>query len=295
MQHDIRFHLPRYAAYVLTALDAPPVDTAVHDARLTAHDAAHIIAGVGIAHGPPVGAALNRALGVPGDAAGVCAGGDVLGVVELSQLQGVQLRRDLRLLGVDAGLVGTADDTAVIFPRNPAGVVFAGDGPRAGTVDQLPGGLVDARNSAHAVGSDYSSVKAAPGDGPPVDPGNAPYGAAGPGGSHGPCHGQVDDAGSLLDVPEQPLVGALLGAGQAFDGVSAPVEGPAEGGDALQAGEVQIILQTDRFALGPGVQAAALDKCRPILRRAEENGFALRSGAGEQRGAQQHRTEQNSA
>ena len=60
---------------------------------------------------------------------------------------------------------------------------------------------------------------------------------------------QVDDAGSLLDVPEQPLVGALLGAGQAFDGVSAPVEGPAEGGDALQAGEVQIILQTDRFVL----------------------------------------------
>ena len=244
VQLHIGLCLAGNAAHVLAALYQALVDTAGDQAIGPAHDAAHVIAYMGIAHVARVGTAEDQAGGAACNAAGIRGDiGDVIAQVIahilLDQLQqggreALHIEGGLLILGVDGAHIGAAGDGAEVVACDAAGGRFAGDDGAGRAVVDGAFGLVAAHDAAHLAVAGDDAGELAVDEGTVVDA----YDAAGGGvgrvrDRHDAPHAQGLDGALFLHDAEEARRGILARNGQVRDGVAAALELSAEGRDGL--------------------------------------------------------------
>ena len=229
-------HLPHDAAHVLASQHIAVVDAGGHEPVLTTHDAAHVVAHVGIAHAALVGAALDGAGGVTGDAANVGVSTRFGGLLVFKeavygalQIGGGDLA--FAYLGVDGGGIGTAPDGTVVLPHNAAGSGGGVHHAHGGAVGDNAAIAVIAGDQTHGIRAGDGAGEGAAGDGAVVLAHHAAHAALRPGGRDLALHGQAADGGSGGDAAEKAAAGGTVGEGDAGDAVPLPVEGAEEDGD----------------------------------------------------------------
>ena len=179
--------LPHDAAHVAPSLDGAAKAAVVHKAAVFPRDAAHIVAGIGIADAARGAAEADRAGVFARDAA------DVADVHEILLGEGGEIKTALAAgrdcHGVDVAFVFTVEHNTRVRPRNAADLVLAGDGAfkaaachRAGV---FPGHAADVLHAAQLAG------KAAAADRALVKAGKAADLALGAGGQHAARNVQI--------------------------------------------------------------------------------------------------------
>ena len=272
LQGDIRDHLAHDAAHVLAALDGAPVVAGGQIPILPAGDAAHVVAHVGIAHGAPVGAALDDAGGEARDAAGIRGDGGLGDLLPLEEavegtLQLLQLGGGDVLLG-DGGIHGgpilTAEEGPGVLPGDAAGILGPPDD--AGDAAVLDGALVVPGDAAHGGAAHHHAGEGAVFDAAGVLPGDAAHAALLAGGGDLRLHGEISHGGAGLDPAEKAVGGVALREPEAGDAVALAVEGPQEEGDGDGGAlGVDVRRQADGEAVGVAVGGAVFGEGREVF------------------------------
>ena len=141
MQCDVRYHLTNNTAHILTPLYLATVDTAGKIPVLPSRNAAYIIAHMGISHGSGIGAALDHAGGISGNATGI--GGHGILRDLLSFQNAVKSVLQIFQIGfgnipftdgsIDCRSIFTAQQSTVVLPHNSAGILRSAHGAGGGT------------------------------------------------------------------------------------------------------------------------------------------------------------------
>ena len=295
---DVGDHLAHDAAHVLAALHAAGAGAAGHQAVLTAHDAAYVVPHMGIAHRACVGAVLDGAGGVAGDAAhvGVGAGFGSLLALEQAVERALQVGGggvavgDLRVHGHAAG---AAPDGAVVLPGDAAG----GGGRLhravgAALVDDA-GVAVITGDAAHDVPAGDGAGEAAVPDDAVVIAGDAADVRLGPGGSHVAGDGEVLHRAALGDAAEHAVAGGAVRQLYIGDLVALAVKGAQKDGHGQGfALHVDVAVQHHRKALGPGVIGAGGGEGLQLLRSGDGQGVLCRQRRNAQADGQQQRQQE---
>ena len=232
------------AAHILAAEDAPCVAAGDHRSALEPHDAAGVVAQMGVSQVGVIFTELDGAGGTAGDAAGVagCAGFAVL---------------------VDGTVVHTVLHEPVVVPDDAAGVgggLYLG---LVGTAADHAAGLVDADQPAHPALSLHLAGDGAVSKCAAILSNQNSHIGAGPiRGEDGVLHRQIGDHRARLDAAEQAGLGTPLGVVEVSDLVAVSVEGTTEDRDRGKsaAREIQIGLKLHGQPFGIGVTLAGLSK-----------------------------------
>ena len=263
------------AAHVLAALDGPGVGTVQDTPGLESHDAAYVVAQVDVAHGAGVAAALDGAPGEAGNAPH--AGGRVL-------VGG----------GVDLAAVGAVLKGAQVLSGDAAGIGGAGDSGSADTVGQSSALAIEAHQSPHILNTGGGAIGGAAANGAVVLTRQQAYLAGGAAGGHGPFHSEVLHHRGLSEGTKESHAGALLGEGEALDGVAVAQKGALKDGDGGEAAaaQVDVGVQGHGEALGPGIPGTVLGEVQKVLPAADDQVGARRQGRKELTGEEGPRQQQ---
>ena len=149
------------AAHLFSPGDGAVVFTAADKPRLAAHDAAHIIAHVLIAHSPPVFTVPDHAAAGTGNAADIRDGSRALGAGKGIDGDIRDLHRVLLGGGIDLRAIDAAPEHPHILTRNAADKVIAVHTALRGAVFQDTRHRIAAHKTAYTVTSRHSAGKAA--------------------------------------------------------------------------------------------------------------------------------------
>ena len=287
VQLQIRLGLPGDAAHILAAKDGALIHAAGHQTVRAAHDAAHIVAQMFVAHRAGVIAAEDHAGGAACNAAGI--GGSVgrkrfgAGIDPLLHVcnkvcgQAVQIQGSVLIIGVHGTYVGAAGNAAQILARDAAGAAFAGDNAAGRAAVQHTGCFIAAHDAAYLTAAFHRAGELAVCDGALVDACNAAHGAFFTAGGHPALHAQRFDDGTLLHGGKQTGGGVGAFQFQIADLVAVTAEAAAEGRDGLpvDAGQGDVLLQDHGLAPGPAVHGTVLCQRGKVIRTVDINGIAI--------------------
>ena len=294
---DIGLHLPDDAAHVLAPADAAAVGAQIYLPAAAAGDAAHVIAHVFIAHGGLVGAVEDVAGGVPCHAAHIGGGIGRPRPGKAAEIQGeihihsAEIQRLVGALDVHIGTVLAGDHPALVITGDAAHHAVAKDGAPALGGTNHSAGAVFPGDAPHLAGAGHRPAEGAIHDPSIVFTHDAAHGLAVPLGSHRALDGEGVDLAAGLEDGEQPRRSNTFPDLQSGDGVALPLKGSAKGGDGRKfcAAQVDIPVQDDGLAPGPGVQGAGLGQLDEILCRRDVDAPRLLSPDGDAGEEEQHR------
>ena len=309
VQLHIGLCLAGNAAHVLAALYQALVDTAGDQAIGPAHDAAHVIAYMGIAHVARVGTAEDQAGGAACNAAGIRGDiGDVIAQVIahilLDQLQkggreALHIEGGLLILGVDGPHIGAAGDDTEVVAHDAAGGIRTADHGTGGAVVDGSARLIAAHQTARLLLAVDSTGERAVDDGAVVGAHQTACGLLGTSGIDHTLDGKVLNGTTLFQDAEEAGWRISPYEADIRDGVAVALERAAErrNGGPLRILQREVFLQDHGLAFGPLIKAAFVGKGQQVRNTVDVNGIRRR-GVGrkyrQRRRSRQHQCQQRS-
>ena len=278
-QNAVGFHLPDNAARFLAGVDGAVVGAGGDIAGLAAHNAAHVVAHMLVAHGTQILAVFDHTGAAACHTADIGDVGDILGADQVLERQRGNIDLILLDLGVYAGFVDTVGDHTVVIARDAAHKVGAVHTAGGGAAVHRAAGKVLPHDAAHHGHTAGHTHKAAIFHRAGIAARHAADGAAAALGHDTPLQRQVLHHGVRLQIAEKSHHRAVLHKVQVADGMPLPVKGAVKNRDPGKPlpHQIQIGIQQDGAVGAVGVKAAIPGKLQKLVHRCDMHGrFFLR-------------------
>ena len=278
-QNAVGFHLPDNAARFLAGVDGAVVGAGGDIAGLAAHNAAHVVAHMLVAHSTQILAVFDHTGAAACHTADIGDVGDILGADQVLERQRGNVDLILLDLGVYAGFVDTVGDHTVVIARDAAHKVGAVHTAGGGAAIHRAAGKVLPHDAAHHGHTAGHTHKAAIFHRAGIAARHAADGAAAALGHDTPLQRQVLHHGVRLQIAEKSHHRAVLHKVKVADGMPLPVKGAVKNrnpGKPLPH-QIQICIQQDGAVGAVGVKAAIPGKLQKLVHRCDMHGrFFLR-------------------